>query len=66
MAKKRNRFVAVLRREAKARGLAFKVENWRGKGSHAIVRVGSKWTTVPDREIDPVTAGRIRKQLGLD
>jgi hypothetical protein len=63
---KRNRFVAELRREAKSRKLTFKIEKWRGKGSHSIVTVGSKWTTLPSREIDPVTAKKIRKALGLD
>jgi hypothetical protein len=66
MGKGRDRFVAKLRKEAKARGLSIKVEVWRGKGSHAMVWVGDKVATVPDRAIDPVTAGKIRKQLGLD
>lgn len=34
---KRDRFVAELRKEAKARKLPFKVEKWRGKGGHATV-----------------------------
>jgi hypothetical protein len=63
---KRDRFVADLRDAAKSRGLSFKVEKWRGKGGHAIVRVGDKWTTLPSRDIDPKTASKIRKALGLD
>jgi hypothetical protein len=63
---KRERFIADLRREAKARGLTFKVETWRGKGGHAMVWVGSKTTTLPSREIDPTTAPKIRTALGLD
>ena len=63
---KRDRFIAELRRTAKARGLTLTVAKWRGKGSHAMVRVGGKVTTVPDREIDPKTASKIRKALGLD
>lgn len=31
-----------------------------------MVYVGDKLTTVPSREIDPKTARKIRKQLGLD
>jgi hypothetical protein len=58
---KRDRFVAELRQEAKARKLSFKVEAWRGKGGH-----GDKVTTLPSREIDPKTARKIRKALGLD
>jgi hypothetical protein len=45
----------------------FIVEKDRGKGGHSIVWIGSdKVTTVPGREIDPKTARRIRKTLGLD
>jgi hypothetical protein len=53
---KRDRFVAELPKEAKARGLSFKIEYWRGKGGHAMVYV----------EIDPKTARKIRKALDLD
>lgn len=62
---RRDRFIAELREAAKARGLSFRVETWRGKGGHAMVWVGSKVTTVPSREIDPKTARKIRKALGL-
>ena len=61
---KRSRFIGELRDEAKARGLSFRVETWRGKGGHAMVFVGDK-LTVPSREIDPKTAKKIRKALGL-
>jgi hypothetical protein len=62
---KRDRFLGELRKEAKARGLDLRVEMWRGKGGHAMVWVGDKVTTVPSREIDPKTARKIRKALGL-
>jgi hypothetical protein len=62
---KRDRFIADLRKAAKSRGLSFKVELWRGKGGHAMVWVGDRVTTVPSREIDPKTASKIRKALGL-
>lgn len=62
---KRDRFITALRTDAKARGLAFKVEYGRGKGGHAMVYVGTKLTTLPSREIDPKTARTIRKALGL-
>jgi len=62
---KRSRFIGELRDEAKAKGLSFRVETWRGKGGHAMVFVGDKLTTVPAREIDPKTAKKIRKTLGL-
>ena len=64
--KKRDRFAAELRVEAEAKKLPFKIDKGRGKGGHAIVWVGSKWTTLPSREIDPKTAKKIRKALGLD
>jgi hypothetical protein len=62
---KRDRFIAELRQEAKARKLAFKVETWRGKGGHAMVFVGNKVTTLPSREIDPKTARKIRRPSAL-
>lgn len=62
---KRDRFIADLRERAKARGLTFKLSKRRGSGSHAMIWVGSKVATVPDREIDPKTAKKIRKTLGL-
>jgi hypothetical protein len=62
---KRSRFIGELRDEAKAKGLSFRAETWRGKGGHAMVFVGDKLTTVPAREIDPKTAKKIRKTLGL-
>jgi hypothetical protein len=63
---KRQRFLNELRDEAKKRGLPFREEKWRGKGGHAMVYVGDRLTTVPSREIDPKTARKIRKALGLD
>ena len=63
---KRDRFIAELRKAEKTRDLSFKVETWRGKGGHAMVWIGDKVTTVPAREIDPKTARKIRKALGLD
>jgi hypothetical protein len=64
---KRDKFIAALRHEAKRRGLIFRVEKDRGKGGHLMVWVGTdKVTTVPGREIDPKTARKIRRALGLD
>lgn len=62
---KRDRFIAEIRDEAKARGLSFRVDFRKGKGGHAMVYVGSRLTTLPSREIDPKTARKIRKHLGL-
>jgi hypothetical protein len=63
---KRDRFIAEIRDEATARNLSFRVEYRRGKGGHAMVFVGDRLTTLPSREIDPKTARKIRKQLGLE
>lgn len=62
---KRDRFIGELRSEAKARGLFFATNRKRGKGGHRTIYCGDKLTTLPAREIDPVTAAKIRKQLGL-
>ena len=62
---KRDRFIAAIRREAKARGLSFSIDKARGKGGHAEITVGGVRTILPSREIDPKTAQKIRKHLGL-
>ncbi|MGE6743397.1 hypothetical protein ACQKGC_24290 [Allorhizobium pseudoryzae] len=63
---KRDRFLRDLRQEATLRGLSFRVNKAKGKGSHATVFVGDCFTTLPNRDIDPKTAAKIRKTLGLD
>ena len=63
---KRERFLADLRAEAKEKGLTFLLEKGRGKGGHAMIWIGSRFTTIPSREIDPKTERKIRKALGLD
>ena len=63
---KRDRFVAELRDEARDRGLSFRFEKGRGKGGHAMVWLGERFSTLPSRDIDPKTARKIRKALGLD
>lgn len=62
---KRDRFIARLRQEAKELGFELRVNTAKGKGSHCTVRVGTRWTTIPSRDIDPKTAVKIRKALGL-
>lgn len=63
---KRDRFIAEIREDARARQLDFAIIKARGKGGHAMIRVGDKVSTLPSREIDPKTARKIRKALGLD
>lgn len=62
---KRDRFVAELREAARERGLPFRTDKRKGKGGHMTVFLGDVFTTLPSREIDPKTASKIRKQLGL-
>lgn len=62
---KRDRFVAALRDEARAQGLSFEITKGRGKGGHAMIWIGDRVSTLPSREIDPKTAAKIRKALGL-
>mgnify|MGYP003353908688 FL=1 len=62
---KRDRFIAEIRDEAYEKGLGFRVLKSRGKGGHALIFVGNKVSTLPSREIDPKTASKIRKTLGL-
>jgi hypothetical protein len=62
---KRDRFVSAIREVAKARGLSFRFVTGRGKGGHALLFVGDKVTTLPSRQIDPKTAAKIKRQLGL-
>lgn len=63
---KRDRFISEIREAARARGLEFRVSKSKGKGGHATMWVGDRFTTLPSREIDPKTARKIRKHLGLD
>ncbi|HEX5934226.1 MAG TPA: hypothetical protein VFY63_08670 [Pseudorhizobium sp.] len=62
---KRDRFIAEIREEAREAGLSFRFSKSKGKGGHATIWVGDRFTTLPSREIDPKTAGKIRKALGL-
>jgi hypothetical protein len=63
---KRDRFVAEIRDLARKTGLDFRIEYSRGKGGHAMLYVGDRFTTLPSREIDPKTGRKIKKQLGLE
>jgi hypothetical protein len=62
---KREAFLRVLRHEAIASGLEFRVDKSAGKGSHYRVYVGRRFSTVQSGELTPVMMKVIRKQLGL-
>jgi len=60
----RTQFIRRLRRIARKNGLEFELDTSRGAGSHYIVRVGDKRTTVQS-DLNPRRIERIMKQLGL-
>jgi hypothetical protein len=60
----RTKLLRELRAFAKGRGLEFAVDTKKGKGSHYLVTLGNKTTTVQS-EINESRAARIRKQLGV-
>lgn len=63
---KREQFIRRLRREAKAKDLAFAVERRLGKGSHYRVRVGARVATVKSGDLSRLYMALVRKQLGLE
>jgi len=63
---KREALLRQLRRYARKNGLSLEVDARRGAGSHYIVRLGDKWTTVQSGELEPFKVGRICGQLGID
>jgi hypothetical protein len=62
---KRDQFIRELTRDAKSLGLQLVVDKVHGKGSHYVVRLGVRFTTVKSGEITPLMARIMRKQLGL-
>lgn len=62
---KRDALIRELRKEAKAKGLSFRVDVNVGKGSHYRVHVGDSFTTVKSGELKPGYCKLLRKQLGL-
>jgi len=63
----RDRFIAERREAARTRGLAFRMTPGRGEGGHAVAWVGhDRRTTLPSRDIDPKTARKSLRTLGLD
>lgn len=62
----RRKFLRWLREQADDRRLAFSVDSSRGKGSHEIVRIGCRRSTLPKGELKRGTQRDIIRQLGLD
>lgn len=64
-----NEFLRLIRQHANTLNLSFYVEKNRGKGSHRMVYVGAKRSTVPwkkGRSIPLGTRRRILEVLGLN
>lgn len=63
----RDAFIRLLRRDARRNGLEFRLSEQAGKGSHTVVMVGEKKTTLP---IGDYTKGNPRtyicRQFGID
>jgi hypothetical protein len=62
---KREQFLRLLRREAKALRLDFRIEAAAGKGSHYRVYLGDRASTVKSGELKPGYMKLVRRQLGL-
>lgn len=63
---KREALLRSLRKYARKNDLSYREDRKKGSGSHYIVFVGSKWTTVQSGELTPLLVERICKQLGID
>ncbi len=60
----REKLIRELRKMAKEKGLIFEVNTRKGKGSHYIVTLENKTTTIQS-EINETRARMIKKQLGI-
>ena len=62
---KGHEFVARARKYAKANHLEFSFNTRRGKGSHAVLKIGIRMTIVASGEIKKGTFHSMLKQLGI-
>ena len=60
----RDKLIRELRKIAKKEGKPFHLDTKQGKGSHYIVTIGDKTSTVQS-DINEGRAERIKKQLGV-
>jgi len=62
-----NEFITKVKKLAKARGLEFRIEKKRGKGSHQTLYLGDRLTIIrdPKDELKTGTLQAMLKQLGL-
>ena len=62
---KREQFLSRLRRYCRKKGLALRVDEERGKGSHTTVYVGERLTILKSGDLSPLEVRTILKQLDL-
>ena len=60
----REKLIKEIKKEAKAKNLKFQIDKKAGKGSHYIVKVGNKTTTIP-KTLYPIIVKAIKQQLRL-
>ncbi|MGF3022654.1 hypothetical protein ACQVP2_07480 [Methylobacterium aquaticum] len=63
---KRDALIRDLRRYARNNNLDFELFKRKGNGSHYLVKVGDKLTTIQYGELDPFKVKRICEQLNID
>jgi predicted RNA binding protein YcfA (HicA-like mRNA interferase family) len=63
-----NEFIRRLRRLGRQRAIEVRLDELKGKGSHAVLYYGRRRTTLKDRrkEIGPGLLRSMLRQLGLD
>ena len=62
---KRQELIRELRKIVKKAGLSFEIFTRQRKGSHYIIRIGNKMSTIKSGEITRQMEKIIKKQLGL-
>jgi mRNA interferase HicA len=60
-------FIDCVKELAKERGLEFRFDQTRGKGSHGTIWLGSQFTVLPDarKELKKGTVAGMCRQLGI-
>ena len=58
-------FIRRARRYARKHGLSVDFDPRRGKGSHARLQIGQRFTMVPYGELKPGTFRNLLRQLGI-
>jgi hypothetical protein len=62
---KRDQLIRAIRKLARKRGVHFKLDTAKGKGSHYRVEFGANWTTV-QHDLTEGRIQRILRQLDID